>query len=178
MKNPIAKLYEKLTPSELATVALKHLYHGDNDEAGRVALMVPRVHYIGNDLAYMQKVRGFMGMVDDWAALVWKARYQREETFSQALSFVIHPSNDPEGEILCRIKNRLVKWESDLMALDDALESVCASAGVDPDGVRALHGIERFEPLEPSPGEPRTEADMETLGWAIQTLKQCLDRGI
>ncbi len=57
MKNPIAKLYEKLTPSELATVALKHLYHGDNDEAGRVALMVPRVHYIGNDLAYMQKVR-------------------------------------------------------------------------------------------------------------------------
>lgn len=177
MKDPVAKLYEKLTPSELATVALKHLFNGDHDEARRVANSVPRVQYIGNDLAYMRKVLGFTSMADCWAGAAWRIRYEREKAYSLSLSFVLHPSIDPGGETLCRTVKRLVQRESDLMALDCALDAVCASAGIDPDGVRALHGIERFAPLEPFDDKP-TEADQEEVDRIIQSLTQCLDRGI
>nr|WP_297496779.1 hypothetical protein [Ferrovum sp.] len=175
MKDPIAKLYAKMTPDELASLAIKTVCTPDMREEGRrIAGFVPRVQYIGADLDYMRKVAGFFSMLECWAKVAWATRYHREKAFSLSLSFLLHPHIDAEGKTLLRTADEMVRLESCLLAIDGALDAVCASMGVDPDEVRALCVIERFEPLEPFEGGLATEPDPETFEWMTQTLTEHL----
>ncbi|MBU6994042.1 hypothetical protein [Ferrovum myxofaciens] len=175
MRDPIAKLYEKMTPDELATLALKAVCANDLEEGRRIAGFVPRVPYTGNDLAYARKTEGFFGMAEFFAKTFWFVRFKREESFSQALAFALHPEADTEGEALSFVLQNLFKYESWLMALDGALDTVCLGANLDPDGVRRLESIERFAPMDRMEGDPLPQPDPEMVGWITQQLTSPLD---
>ncbi|MBU6995841.1 hypothetical protein [Ferrovum myxofaciens] len=175
MRAPIAKLYEKMTSDELATVALKAVCANDLEEGRRIAGFVPRVSYIGNDLAYTQKIEGFFGMAEFFTKTFWFVRFKREESFSQALAFAMHPEADTEGAALSFIIQNLFKYESWLMALDGALDAVCLGANLDPDEVRMLESIERLVPMPRMEGDPLPQPDLEMGDWMTQQLTSHLD---
>jgi hypothetical protein len=174
MKDPIAKLYAKMTPDELATLAIKTACTQDLDEGKRIAGFVPRVQYIGNDLAYMRKVDGFFSMAEFFTKTFWFIRFKREESFSQAQAFAMYPEVDMEGEAFSIVLKNLFKYESWLLALDGALDTVCLGANLDPDGVRRLESIERFVPMDRMEGDPLPQPDPEMVDWMTQTLTEHL----
>ena len=158
MNDPTSKMYAQLTPAELGTLAVKYMVAGDERELGRIKSACPLKTYTMQDRAYIDRIESFLRMANAWGLLYWQHQHERMRA---ALCMSIALSQGTETEEAEReMESRrftLNFAEGCLLAMDVALDEVCAAHGFDPADARKIVDAKVFVPLKrsdvvPDPG--------------------------
>jgi len=138
--DPIANLYHGLKNKERAALAFCYLTDTNELELKRVVAAVPLKGYMGPDAEYQAWFDGFFSLACLWAIEHWKAQSCNFAALA-GVHLVLGMGEIPKAKAMIEAYER---WESRLLALDQALATVCAEHGLDPDAVRRLAGAEPF----------------------------------
>lgn len=150
------KVYAGLTNRERAAIAFKFMADANEVEVARVADAVPRKSYIALEFDFRDGVDRLILLASCWCAMHWRLRADLAETKWALLA----APNVDKSEWVLPLFDRAQKCETRLLALDRALEQVCAGHGIDAVAVRKVGGAEPFDPL--STGlEPDVEYERE-----------------
>lgn len=138
----VTKLYDSLNNKELAVMAFHYLVDGNDMEFERVASAVQWDSYRCADMEYRLWLDGLMHMASFWAIEYWQAHCWRIASMSG--SQLAETMGRSEEARAFATAHEL--WESRLLALDRALEAVCAEHRIDASAVRKQAGAEPFTP--------------------------------
>jgi hypothetical protein len=170
MNDPTSKMYAQLTPAELGTLAVKYMVAGDDRELARIKSACPLKTYTMQDSAYIDRIESFLRMANAWGLLYWQYQHERMQA-ALCLSLALHKGLDTEeneSKFECR---RMIFsiTESCLLAMDVALDEVCAAHGFDAADVRKIVDAQVFVPLKRSNLVP----DPETIA-KVKDLLLCI----
>ncbi len=166
MNDPTTKMYAQLTPAELAPLAMKYMAAGDERELARIRSACPLKTYTMQDSAYIDRIESFLRMTNAWGLLYWQYQHERMRAalcMSIALSKGIE-TEEAEQEMESR-RFTLNFAESCLLAMDVALDEVCAAHGFDASDARKIVDAKVFVPLKRSNAapDPGTLAEVKEL---------------
>lgn len=134
----VTRLYVGLTNKEKAALAFGFLCHKNEIEWGRVEASVLWKKYKCVDVEYIRWRDRFFRMSSYWGIEHWQLRSRHTAAISYAMWA---PSEEEHYEEMIE---QLWKLESQLLALDSALEAVCHEHSLDIEAVRAFSGAEPF----------------------------------
>jgi hypothetical protein len=159
-KDRIAKLYEGLTAKEAATLVFTHLSRGNVAEANRISDLVPVKCYRITDFEHtdwferLRRVTLYYGM-ERWC-------YQAHVFAATAFIFHwyhTHDAEDDERGQACF--EGWQYWETQLLTLDAALETVCTKHNIDVATVRHLASVDGpYQVLGPGQVDSELLAEM------------------
>jgi hypothetical protein len=119
-KKQINKLYAGLKPAELANLALDAIVRCDESELDAILTAVPRKSYTCPHVDYLNRFHDLEMLVFQYALAHWEATSK----FYLSLA-VCAVGNTPKDTSISEM------WNSELKAIDIALETVCKKVGAD-----------------------------------------------
>ena len=135
-RDPIAKMYDKLTAEQQATLAFNHLMTGNQIETERVISAVPMKCYRCKDLDFQDQFESYRVMALLWSVEYWQLYAQQLETLVR-LNLHTRRKDWIKAD---QAHEQLKHIGSYLSAIDRALQSVCEAQGLDPEAVRLMAG--------------------------------------
>jgi len=161
MNNRISKLYEGLNNHELAALAFECLVNRNITELKRISSAVPRKTYTCSDMEYGERYDNLYIMSLHFRAEYWKLLALR--TALIGFPYIkMAGGMDLEDDDLDNLQKTLSG--SKQLALDKALQNVCAKYGIKPELVYTIASAEPFnlhsDNIEP---DEATLAEMEYL---------------
>lgn len=144
-RDPIAKMYDKLTPKQQAALAFNHLLTGNEAETDKVVDAVRYKNYSCKDSDFEEPFDSYRTMV-----LVWTIEYW--QLYAQQLEALVRLNLHTRRKDWIRADQtheQLERLGSCLSAIDCALRSVCDAQGIDADAVRVMAGCRAFVPTAP-----------------------------
>lgn len=139
----IAKAYRGLTADQLAALAFHYMTGANDLEFKRVADAVPLKDYRCPDVSYQARLDGFTRFAAYWAIEHWRLRTRKAEMLGGALA-ALRRRNDEQADAMIEAHEQA---ESYLLALDAAMQAICADNNIDPADVRRMAGAEPFKPM-------------------------------
>jgi len=157
----ITKMYDHLTNKERAMLAFRYMTEMNEVELDRIEATVPRHTYQCLDLDYQSWLGLLFHFASAWAIDYWQTYVKKVAATAVALDL---SRRGGELEQVEASFEKLGEWEAQLVALDRALEAVCAEHGFDADSVRRWAGVGTFAPphgnTEP---DARLQAEMNEI---------------
>ena len=135
-RDPIAKMYDKLTTKQQAALAFNHLMAGNQSETERVISAVPMRSYRCKDLDFQDQFESYRVM-----ALLWTVEYW--QLYAQQLEALVRLNLNTRRKDWIKADQAHEQLEhigSCLSAIDRALQSVCEAQGLDSAAVRLMAG--------------------------------------
>lgn len=154
MQKRINQLYETLTNKERAALAFQYLTDTNELELGRVRSAVPMKSYSCPDEEFQKWFDRFFNMSAFWGLDHWQGNSRR----LAAWCLIIRRTEPDESAEMHSI---FVSWERYLLALDEALNAICARHGIDPEAVRKVTDTEPFQPLHATEPDLEQQAEIE-----------------
>lgn len=150
-RNPIPKIYEKLSAKEQAQLAFGHLLNGNETETESVIDSVAYKTYRCKDLDFVDHFESYKTMAFLWSIEYWQTYAMRLEAMLHSLAFLRQKdweNSDAEAD-------RAVYLASCLSSLDHALTSVCDDHGLDHLAVRDMACAKPMSKIAPDEGYQR-----------------------
>ena len=144
-RDPIAKLYDKLTPKQQAALAFNHLLTGNEAETDKVVDAVRYKNYSCKDLDFEEPFDSYRTM-----ALLWSIEYW--QLYAQQLEALVRLNLNTRRKDWIRADQaheQLERLGSYLSAIDRALRSVCEVQGIDANAVRVMAGCRAVSATAP-----------------------------
>lgn len=135
-RDPIAKMYDKLTTQQQAALAFNHLISGNQVETERVIDAVPMRAYRCRDLDFQDQFEAYKTMALLWSIEHWQLYAQQLEALVR-LNRNTHRKEWIKADLA---HEQLEHIGSCLSAIDRALQSVCEAQGLDSSAVRLMAG--------------------------------------
>ena len=135
-RDPIAKMYDKLTTTQQAALAFNHLITGNQIETERVISAVQIKSYRCKDLDFQDQFESYRVMALLWALEYWQLYAQQLEALVR-LNLHTRRKDWIKAD---QAHEQLEHIGSYLSAIDRALQSVCEAQGVDARAVRLMAG--------------------------------------
>ncbi len=135
-RDPITKMYDKLTPKQQAALAFNHLLTGNEAETDKVVGAVRYKNYNCKDAEFEEPFDSYRTM-----ALVWTIEYW--QLYGQQLEALVRLNLHTRRKDWIRADlahEQLEHLGSCLSAIDRALRKVCEVQGIDANAVRAMAG--------------------------------------
>lgn len=166
MNDPTTKMYSQLTPAELAPLAVKYMVAGDDRELAKIKNACPLKTYTMQDSAYTDRIESFLRMANAWGLLYWQYQHERMRA-ALCMSIALSKGTETE-EAEQEMEGRrftLNFAESCLLAIDIALDEVCAAHGFDAADARKIVDAKVFVPFKRSEAipDPGTLAEVKDL---------------
>jgi hypothetical protein len=147
-RDPIAKMYGKLTTQQQAALAFNNLIAGNQIETERVIDAVPMQNYLCKDLDFQYQFEGYKMMALLWALEYW-------QLYAQQLEALIRLNRHTRRKdwIKADLAHEQLKHiGSCLSAIDRALQGVCEAQGLDVGAVRLMAGCRQLTANAPDVG--------------------------
>ena len=135
-RDPIAKMYDKLTTKQQAALAFNHLMTGNQIETERVISAVPTKSYRCKDLDFQDQFESYRVMALLWAVEYWQLYAQQLEALVR-LNLHTRRKDWIKAD---QAHEQLEHIGSCLSAIDRALQSVCEAQGLDAGAVKLMAG--------------------------------------
>jgi hypothetical protein len=135
-RDPIAKMYDKLTTKQQAALAFNHLMSENQVETRRVIDAVPMRAYRCKDLEFQDQFESYKMMALLWSVEYWQLYAQRLEALVR-LNLYTRRRDWIKAD---QAHEQLEHLGACLSAVDRALQSVCEDQGVDSAAVRLMAG--------------------------------------
>jgi hypothetical protein len=135
-RDPIAKMYDKLTTKQQAALAFNHLMTGNQIETERVISAVPIKSYRCKDSDFQDQFESYRVMALLWSVEYWQLYAQQLETLVR-LNLYTRRKDWIKAD---QAHEQLEHVGSCLSAIDRALKSVCEAQGLDSAAVRLMAG--------------------------------------
>ena len=135
-RDPIAKMYDKLTTKQQAALAFNHLMTGNQIETERVISAVPMKSYRCKDLDFQDQFESYRVMALLWAVEYWQLYAQQLEALVR-LNLYTRRKDWVKAD---QAHEQLKHIGSYLSAIDRALQSVCEAQGLDSEAVKLMAG--------------------------------------
>ncbi len=145
-RDPIAKMYDKLTTQQQAALAFNHLISGNQVETERVIDAVPMRAYRCRDLDFQDQFEAYKTMALLWSIEHWQLYAQQLE----ALVRLNRNTRRKEWIKADLAHEQLEHIGSCLSAIDRALEAICEAQGLDARGVRLMAGCKKLAAFAPN----------------------------
>ena len=145
-RDPIAKMYDKLTTKQQAALAFNHLMTGNQIETERVISAVQMKSYRCKDLDFQDQFESYRVM-----ALLWSVEYW--QLYAQQLEALVRLNLHTRRKDWIKADQAHEQLEhigSCLSAIDRALQSVCKAQGIDADAVRVMAGSRPLAAIAPN----------------------------
>lgn len=123
----VEKIYPKLTPHEQAALAFEALARQDTVELGAIVGSVERQDYRGSHWDYRQRLTGFIDLAKYYGLIYWKTRCcmaVMDDKFKEG-------GNEADQQAALVFVDRV-------LAMETALQDVCAKANIDVLAVKKL----------------------------------------
>jgi hypothetical protein len=146
MKTDLTKCYAGLSLKERAGLAFEYSARLDDLEVSRIVGTVPTATFTGVTAEFRRWSEAYLRLTGWWSLEHWRTMARR----MSALGGMTGASAEIERGFQVAAK----AWESQLMALDRALDDAGAEHGFDPEAVRAIAGADRFMPIVIEQPEP------------------------
>lgn len=145
MKPDIEKLYERLTPRELAAMAFHYCATPDSGhELKKIENAVPYRDYRLRDISFRSAVAAYSEAATIWGLLHWQTRTRAAAASGSLLAVRALKGNKA---VIRQTIHALWKYEGQLLALDKVLEELSKEHGLDPEDVRRLANTELYTPI-------------------------------
>jgi hypothetical protein len=147
-RDPIAKMYDKLTTKQQAALAFNHLMTGNQIETERVISAVPMKSYRCKDLDFQDQFESYRVMALLWAVEYW-------QLYAQQLEALVRLNLHTRRKDWIKADQAHEQFEyigSCLSAIDRALQSVCEAQGLDSAAVRLMAGCRPLAATAPNEG--------------------------
>lgn len=147
-RDPIAKMYDKLTNKQQAALAFNHLLSGNQVETERVIDAVPMRAYRCKDLDFQDQFESYKTM-----ALLWSVEYW--QLYAHQLEVLIRLNRHTRRNDWIKADlahEQLDHLGSCLSAIDRALEAICEAQGLDAGAVRLMASCRPTPPAAPDEG--------------------------
>ena len=178
------KIYEQLTSKQKAILSLNQITHAvthdglDNDERvreyERIEATVPRRHYSALDDEFTRWRANTELMAYRWSTFYGErySLYLKWKLTVLSVTF-LRSEGDPCADFptMAKMWDIHTRLETQLHALDVALDTICDQHGINHHDLRALVLTARFIPDEP------TTPDPDTLAIQLRSMNGCLQRG-
>ncbi|SEO38470.1 hypothetical protein SAMN05216404_11958 [Nitrosospira multiformis] len=172
MNDPTSKMYAHLTPVELAPLAVKYMVAGDERELARIRSACPLKTYTMQDSAYIDRIESFLRMANAWGLLYWQYQHERMRAALCMLITLSKGIETEEAEHEMEGRRFTLNFaESCLLAIDIALDEVCAARGFDAADARKIVDAKVFVPRKSSQGQ--AVPDTETVA-KVKELLLCI----
>ena len=135
-RDPIAKMYDKLTTKQQAALAFNHLMTGNQIETERVISAVQTKSYRCKDLDFQDQFESYRVMALLWAVEYWQLYAQQLEALVR-LNLHTRRKDWIKAD---QAHEQLEHIGSYLSAIDRALQSVCEAQGLDAGAVKLMAG--------------------------------------
>lgn len=135
-RDPIAKMYDKLTTKQQAALAFNHLMTGNQIETERVISAVQTKSYRCKDLDFQDQFESYRVMALLWAVEYWQLYAQQLEALVR-LNLHTRRKDWIKAD---QAHEQLEHIGSCLSAIDRALQSVCEAQGLDAGAVKLMAG--------------------------------------
>ena len=135
-RDPIAKMYDKLTTKQKAALAFNHLMTGNQIETERVISAVQMKSYRCKDLDFQDQFESYRVMALLWAVEYWQLYAQQLEALVR-LNLYTRRKDWIKADLA---HEQLEHVGSYLSAIDRALQSVCEAQGLDSEAVKLMAG--------------------------------------
>ena len=168
MKNLTAKMYEKMTPAELARTAYSALAEGDEGEYLKIVSSVPRYDYNVPDIHFTHTFNSIYSMVHIWGTEYWRLMYVN------GVSDVLSSHLDVDEEKRHQLRKQSAKAYQELLAHTAAMQQVCRDYDIPLSAVARLTGAQ-FDNLEPA-DEVLKEQSYGILKGMLLAMKDSLSR--
>jgi hypothetical protein len=144
-RDPIAKMYDKLTTKQQAALAFNHLMSGNQVETERVVGAVPMRAYRCKDLEFQDQFESYKTMALLWSIEYWQLYAQRLEALVR-LNLYVRRRDWLKAD---QAHEQLEHLGACLSAIDRALQGVCEARGIDSGAVRLMAGCRSFASTAP-----------------------------
>ena len=161
----ITKLYENLGERERARLAFHYQAVGNEEEVDRIVATVPRETFRVPAAGFMDYFDGCRWMAVQWSVNHWIARHRVAAGNAGALVGLARKDDD----LIDQMTEHVRVWEGALVALDDALDVVCAAHNIDPADIRRLTETEPYVSMRPD-----VKPDLEIFELRKQQLENAL----
>ena len=163
-RDPIAKMYDKLTTKQQAALAFNQLISGNQVETERVIDAVPIRTYRCKDLDFQDQFEGYKMMALLWALEYWQLYAQRMEALVR-LNLYIRRRDWIKADLA---HEQLEHLGSCLSAIDRALEVICEARCLDAGAIREMAGCKPTRAI--TPNKEYTESMTEKLREMLNSL--------
>lgn len=136
----INKLYDGLTAQEKAALSFHHIITGNSAEADKIDATVGQYLYRLTDGAYRRRLYCYMAFESLVSMEYWKLLARLNICLAGFLAAERMGESEEYTEV---IAEKFAKIEGYMLALDDALATICTEHGMDVDAIR------RFASMEP-----------------------------
>jgi hypothetical protein len=144
-RDPITKMYDKLTPKQQAALAFNHLLTGNEAETDKVVGAVRYKNYSCKDADFEEPFDSYRAMVLVWTIEYWQLYAQQLEALVRLNSYT-RRKDWPRAD---QAHEQLEHLASCLSAIDRALRSVCEVQGIDANAVRVMAGCRSVSATAP-----------------------------
>jgi hypothetical protein len=152
-RDPIAKMYDKLTTKQQAALAFNHLITGNQIETERVISAVPIKSYRCRDLDFQDQFESYRVMALLWTVEYWQLYAQQLEALVRLNLYTRRKDWNKADQA----HEQFDYTGSCLSAIDRALQSVCEAQGLDTEAVKLMAGC---RPLAATAPDAEHEADV------------------
>ena len=144
-RDPIAKIYDKLTPKQQAALAFNHLLTGNEAETNKVVDAVGYKNYRCKDLDFQGQFESYRVMVLLWTVEYWQLYAQKLELL---VRLKVHTSRK-DWVKADEAHDQLEHLGACLSAIDSALKAVCEVQGLDAGTIRLMAGCRQLAAAAP-----------------------------
>lgn len=135
-RDPIAKMFDKLTTQQQAALAFNHLISGNQVETERVIGAVPMGAYQCKDLEFQDQFESYKMMALLWSVEHWQLYAQQLEALVR-LNLYTRRKDWFKAD---QAHEQLERVAACLSAIDCALQGVCEAQGLDAEAIREMAG--------------------------------------
>jgi hypothetical protein len=153
-RDPIAKMYDKLTTKQQAALAFNHLLSGSENETEKVISAVPMRAYRCKDLDFQEQFESYKMMALLWSIEYWQLYAQQLEALVR-LNLYTRRRDWIKAD---QAHEQLEHLGACLSAVDRALQGVCEAQGLDAGAVRLMAGCRSAANMPP---DDEYEASMQ-----------------
>jgi len=139
-RDPIAKMYDKLTPKQQAALAFNHLLTGNEAETDKVVGAVRYKNYSCKDADFEEPFDSYRTMVLVWVIEYWQLYAQQLEALVR-LNLHTRRKDWIKAD---QAHEQLERQSRCLSAINRALQGVCEARGIDAAAVRVMAGCRPF----------------------------------
>ncbi len=158
----INKIYEGLSSQEKAALAFHYIITGDSAEVDKIDATVEHYHYRMPDGKYRRRLYCYMAFESMVSIEYWRLQARLNMLMAGVMAV---ESEDDNNELPDLIMKAVIKGEGRLLALEDALDTICSEHGLDSGAVRLFAGIEPSAPTFPESVMDTQQRDVYIKMW-------------
>ncbi len=143
-QDSITKMYAHLSGQEQARLSFQYAMEGNELETVRILASVRQRDYSCPDVEYQRCVDGFTRFASTWAIEHWQTYSAKQTCLIQMRVLLDQGAVEQAKEMIGQHQ----LWESRLLALDQALLSICDELKISPEAVRRFAGAGVYMPQD------------------------------